>query len=269
MAWLIWRAGLQSLLLVHLLPGATLDIRLATPERVQGRLERGAVPAKARRATIRTLFEEAGCAVEEQPVGRDSANVVCTMQVESDSMIIAGGHFDFAEHGQGMVDDWSGAALLPSLYEALKGVARRHTFVFVAFAEEETGLIGSSRYVKELSKEQRARVQAFVNLECLGLGPTKVWVHRATPALVSRLAEVANSIHAPVGEMDVEKVGDDDSHPFVSAHMPVITLHSITQESLKILHSNRDRQDAIHPDDYYSSYKLAAIYLAYLDVKTE
>ncbi len=87
-------------------------------------------------------------------------------------------------------------ALLSSLYEALKQLPRRHTFIFVAFAEEETGLNGSSRYVKELSKEQRQRVQAFVNLECLGLGSTKVWVHRATPFLVSRLAEVAKSIQS-------------------------------------------------------------------------
>ena len=180
-----------------------------------------------------------------------------------------GAHFDFAEHGQGMVDDWSGAALLPSLYPALKGTPRRHTFVFVAFAEEERGLVGSSRYVKELNKEQQSRVQAFVNLECLGLGPTKVWVHRATPALVSRLMDVANSIHSPVGEMDVEQIGDDDSHPFLTAHMPVITLHSVTPATWHLLHSERDRADAIHADDYYETYRLAALYLAYLDVKAD
>jgi Zn-dependent M28 family amino/carboxypeptidase len=76
----------------------------------------------------------------------------------------------------------------------LKSPTRKHTFVFVAFAEEENGLVGSSRFVKELAKERRARVRAFVNLECLGLGPTNVWVHRATPALVSRLGEVARAM---------------------------------------------------------------------------
>jgi Zn-dependent M28 family amino/carboxypeptidase len=42
------------------------------------------------------------------------------MPGESDSEIIVGGHFDFVDHGQGIVDDWSGVALLPSLYEAEK-----------------------------------------------------------------------------------------------------------------------------------------------------
>ena len=69
--------------------------------------------------------------------------------------------------------------------------------------------------------------------------------------------------------MDVDQVGDDDTHPFFSKHIPVISIHSITQETLPILHSNRDRVDAINLDDYYQTYKLAAYYLAYLDVKLE
>ena len=80
-------------------------------------------------------------------------------------------------------------------FEALRTAPRKHTFVFVAFTEEETGLNGSSRYVKELSAEERGRVRAFVNLECLGVGKTNVWASRATPALLSKLNVVANSIH--------------------------------------------------------------------------
>jgi Zn-dependent M28 family amino/carboxypeptidase len=239
------------------------------PGIVAARLKRGVVKHQDRAATIRTLFEEVGCPVEEQRVGRHTVNVICRLPGESDSTIIIGGHSDFVAHGQGIVDDWTGTALLPSLYEVLKGGPRHHTFVFVAFTEEETGLGGSSRFVKELSKEQRLQVEAFVNLECLGLSTTKVWVHRATPALVSRLAEVAKAIQAPINEMNVEKVGNDDSAPFVSAHMPVITLHSVTPQTLGILHSDSDNLSAVHMEDYYSTYKLAASYLAYLDIKAQ
>ncbi len=69
--------------------------------------------------------------------------------------------------------------------------------------------------------------------------------------------------------MDVEKVGDDDSHPFLSAHMPVITLHSITPDTFRILHSAKDQLKAINPEDYYSTYRLASVYLAYLDIKID
>ena len=80
---------------------------------------------------------------------------------------------------------------MPSLYEALKTHQRKHTFVFTAFAEEETGLYGSSRYVSQLSKAQLSSIRAFVNLECLGLGETEVWATRADPALLRLLLQVA------------------------------------------------------------------------------
>ena len=46
-------------------------------------------------------------------------------------------------------------------------------------------------------------------------------------------------------------------------------LHSVTPETLSILHSKKDRSDAIRPEDYYETYKLAALYLAWLDVKSD
>ena len=87
--------------------------------------------------------------------------------------------------------------------------------------------------------------------------------------MVVRLNEVARGIGFALTGVNVERVGDDDTHPFLSAHIPVISIHSLTQETLRILHSDRDRMDAIHFDDYYAAYKLTAYYLAYLDVKTE
>ena len=71
------------------------------------------------------------------------------------------------------MDDWSGTSLLPSLYTALKEQKRRHTYVFVAFASEERGLVGSAYFVKKLSAEQKSSLRAFVNLECLGLTRSK------------------------------------------------------------------------------------------------
>ena len=200
---------------------------------------------------------------------KKSGNVICTLPGQTSSTIIIGGHFDFADEGTGIVDDWSGASLLPSLYQALKSRPRRHTFVFVAFTAEERGLVGSYRYVRNMTPEQKALTRAFVNLECLGLTTVKVWTSRSTPALVARLSEVARMLGIPLQGVNVDRVGDDDTHPFLSAHIPIISIHSVTQETWSILHSPRDRMDAIDFDDYYAAYKLAAYYLAYLDVKTE
>jgi putative aminopeptidase FrvX len=246
-----------------------LEVDLVTPVLVRNRLESGVVGHRERQAAIRDLFRDAGCSVEEQRIDRSAGNVICTLPGQTSSTIVVGGHFDFADHGKGIVDDWSGASLLPSLYQALKGRPRQHTYIFVAFAAEEQGLVGSSRYVKSLTAEQKAVTRAFVNLECLGLTPVKVWTHRSAPDLVARLAEVARAIEVTVQGVNVEQVGDDDTHPFLSAHIPVISIHSVTQDTIRILHSERDRLDAINFDDYYTAYKLAAYYLAYLDLKAE
>jgi len=44
-----------------------------------------------------------------------------------------------------------------------------------------------------------------------------------------------------------------------------VMLHSITQQTLSILHSPNDNIGKIHFSDYYDSYRLIAAYLAYLD----
>jgi Zn-dependent M28 family amino/carboxypeptidase len=147
----------------------------------------------------------------------------------------------------------------------LKNRPNRHRFVFIGFAGEEGGLLGSREYVKKLPKEAVGAIQAMVNLECLGTTPPKVWANRADQRLLNAYAAVMHALHQEAVASNVEKVGDDDSHPFLNARVPVITIHSITQETLPVLHSNRDSLQAIHPDDYYAAYRVVALYLAYLD----
>src|SRR5277367_1731988 len=112
--------------------GEELALKLESKDALETRLEAGRVPAKQRQSAMRRLFEDAGCATSEQPVNRKGANVICALPGGTVSTIIVGAHYDYAEEGHGIVDDWSGAALLPSLYSALKLAPRRHAFQFVA-----------------------------------------------------------------------------------------------------------------------------------------
>ena len=242
---------------------------LVKPEVIQSRLEAGAVKASERQDAIEQLFTHVGCAIQEQRVDKKSANVICTLPGETSSTITIAGHFDFVELDTGIIDDWSGTSLLPSLYQALKSRKRRHTYVFVAFTKEEAGLVGSSRYVKNLSAQEKGATRAFVNLECLGLSPPKVWVSRSTPALVRRLFEVAGALRLTAEGVNVDQIGDDDTHPFFSAKIPVISIHSVTQATLGLLHSKRDQLGAIRAGDYYDTYRLVTFYLAYLDGKLD
>jgi Zn-dependent M28 family amino/carboxypeptidase len=244
-----------------------IEFELLQPVLIQQRLE--ALPRKPaeRRTTLERLFQEVGCGeLSEQRVpGSKDPNVLCTLPGEGPGVIVVGAHFDADNHGSGAVDDWSGAALLPSLYQSLQTKPRRHRIVFIGFSAEEVGLVGSTAYVKRLTKDERAMIQAVVNLECLGLAPPSVWAHRADKQLLDAYVRVARTLGFPTRAVNVEKVGNDDSAPFLDVKVPVITFHSITQATFPILHSPSDRLAEIKPDQYYDAYHLAALYLAYID----
>jgi hypothetical protein len=232
----------------------------------------GSVSSKnsERKDTLMRLFREAGCAeVVEQPVkGSSEGNVICTLAGKTDATILAGAHFDKVT-GLGVVDNWSGASMLPSLYQSLTGRERNHTFVFIGFTDEEKGLRGSEAYVKQLDPDQRSRIRVLVNIDCVGMTSTKVWMKRADKKLVEALHETASSMKLPIEGVNVGGVGDTDSLPFASKKIPVIDIHSITWQNFDRLHEGRDTMDTIDMDDYYDTYKLLSVYLAYLDTKTE
>jgi Zn-dependent M28 family amino/carboxypeptidase len=225
-----------------------------------------------RETTIRELFEEVGCGgdsiSEVIAKGVKETDVVCTKGGNSDSTIIVGAHFDKVDAGDGVVDNWSGASLLPSLYQGLVAAPRSHTFVFVAFAGEEKGLLGSKAYVKQLGKDI-ARIKAMVNMDTLGLSDTKMWVSHADKDLATWLGSVAATMKLPVAAVNVEKVGSADSESFRERKIPAITVHSVTQDTWPILHSPRDTMAAIQVDAYYRTYQLVLGYLAYLDYKLQ
>jgi hypothetical protein len=247
----------------------SISLQPVAQDVISERLQRLHSKDADREAELKAMFGEAGCpadqVVEEVVKHRDPPNVICTLPGSTNSVIIVGAHFDHANEGMGAVDDWSGASLLPSLFEALKKIPRRHTFVFIGFTEEEKGLIGSGFYVKHLTTEQLSAVKAVVNLECLGVTPTKVWASVANPKLLSDLLNVTSSMKVKLDGFNVEKVGNDDTQAFRDEKVPVITIHSITQETLSVLHSRRDNLTAINVGYLYESYRVAGIYLAYID----
>ena len=148
----------------------------------------------------------------------------------------------------------------------MKAAPRQHDFVFVAFAAEEQGLVGSKRFVKTIPGEQRKRVRAMVNLDTLGLADTKVAVKTSDEELVQRLARVAQSLNLPVARVDVDQVGTSDSESFLKAGMPAINIHSITQQTWTLLHTKGVQLAALDLPAYERTALLVAAYLAYLDL---
>ena len=267
------RLSLLAAIPVLLGQSGRLEFQPVPALRIQERL--AAVPDKLaeRRAMIESLFQQSGCEGDRVTTLKvphsAEPDVICTLSGEDSNagVIVVGAHYDHVPTGRGAVDDWSGAALLQSLYETLKSRPPRHRFAFVAFAGEEQGMHGSGEYVHRLSKPERAEIRAMINLECLGTTPPKVWASRADKRLLAAYVTAAQALGIQAAGSNVDNVGDDDSRPFLEAKVPVLTIHSITQETFGILHSARDQVQAIHPDDYYLAYRLSAALLAYLDAQ--
>lgn len=263
--------------LILLIPtfAAAATIAYQTLDRsvIEDRLKAAPSTNQEREQMVRDLFVKAGCpagALQELPVKHvKEPNVLCTLAGDTERTIVIGAHFDFVRRGKGIIDNWSGAALLPSLLESINKVPRHHRFIFISFTAEEDGMIGSKAYVKSLSPEQLHQISAMVNMDSLATGPTKVELIRADRDLVGALGRIALTVHLPLNAVNVHKVGRSDSDTFQDAGIPAVDIHSITQETFPILHSLQDRITAVKFDDYYDTYKLLAAYLAYLDGKLD
>jgi putative aminopeptidase FrvX len=271
-----WRAVSLAfiVLLLSFLVGASaqgIRYHLVSREGIEARLQKYKGNDQQREATLKQLFIEAGCDdqhLSEQPVkGSRLPNLICILPGSSDKTIIVGAHFDHVGDGSGVVDNWSGASLLPSLYQAVRVEPRKHTYIFIGFTDEENGEVGSHFYARQMTKEQVAATDAMVNMDTLGLAPTEVWASHSDRKLTGALVYVAKQLDATVIGTNVEQIGSTDSVQFSDRKIPTITIHSLTQETWNahILHSPKDRLSAIKLDDYYETYKLLSAYLAFLD----
>ena len=223
----------------------------------------------ARLERVRQLFNSVGCVTHEQPVKRSKLpNLICEIPGPDDAVIVVGAHYDKVADSEGVIDNWTGAALLPALYQALKpnsSATRQHKILFVAFAEEEKGLVGSKHFASQIKAKERARYQAMVNIDSIGLGPVKVWPSKSNPRLLELLHHVAHAAKTTVGAVNLDKVGLSDSGPFADRKIPVIDIHSITQATWPVLHTPKDNASALNLDEYWNTYQLIALYIAYLD----
>jgi hypothetical protein len=228
-------------------------------------LERaGNVPASGpeRSARMKELFVESGClTVAEQGVpSSELPNLICHLKGESEETIIVG-----ANYGQVSPDNWAGASLLPGLYQSLAARKRRHTFVFVAFADEKKTSTAAQFFVGHMTDSAVKHIQAMIDLDSLGLSPTKFWAAHSDKDLVKALVVVMYALKLPASQVNITKAGEADSEAFASRHIPQITLHSLTREAVAVMRNQQELEQKFRPNNYYDSYHLISGYLAYLD----
>jgi len=244
--------------------------RILPPDTIQSRFSRLHSKNEERAMELRRLFMEAGCEsknyLEDKILSSKWPNLICSLPGSSKRTIVVGAHFDNRGPGEGAIDNWSGASLLPSLFESLSDSPHHLTFEFIAFTDEERGLIGSRDYSGHLSKDQRAAIVLNVNIDSIGLpGPIRVWSGRSDDFLLTSAALVADQLKISVGAQSLDQRYDSDAAAFMAWKIPVIDFHSLTRDTLPLLHSKKDTRAAVDAKSYYDDYRFLAAYLAYLD----
>ncbi len=221
------------------------------------------------------LFRQAGLTeVQKQEVQRPGPaetkpevgpfNVIAVLPGKAETRIVVGAHTDFSKVGTGIIDDWSGVALLANLAQTLKPLPRNHTFVFVGFTLEEKRLAGSDHYVRQLSPEERKKTKAMVNLECLGVSATYVWRTGSADALEALVSRVASEQEVDVTIRHLSGVGADSDN-FMAARIPAITFDSLSSKDFQLIDSPKDRFSAINQNIYLEQYRFLVHYLLALD----
>ena len=217
-----------------------------------------------RAAELKRLFSQAGCvdnALSEQKIdGAELSNIICRLGDGDGDTVIVGAHYDRVSSPQRPLDNWSGASLLPALYQSLRERKRDHNFVFVAFADRDNDPAGAEFFARHLSPAELGHVEAMVNIDALGLSPTKVWAAHSDKALVHALIVMVYTLKLPASQIDIAAAGNTDSDPFAARHIPQITIHSLTQQNVASGVTTQFR-----PNNYYDTYRLLCGYLAYLD----
>ncbi len=177
-----------------------------------------------------------------QAVGRgsrQSANVICRISGRSSKQVIVGAHFDNFGVGQGVADNWSGIVLISALVELLSGTEPNLTWTLIAFAEEESGILGSKAFVRAESAKRTVSDQvAMINIDTVGIGDVNL-DPRSDKGLRCLASNIAQQLEIDLKNQSLPTT-TSDWEPFNRKGIPFLNLHSLDHRKIEKIHSRMD-----------------------------
>lgn len=242
------------------------SFKVSTPEQIKD--DFNAVPCedKKRLEAVKSLFERAGVPSSEAKVDKykDVENFVWTKKGESSEKIVIGAHYDKVADGCGALDNWTGVVTLSHLYRTLKDIPLKKTLVIVAFGKEEKGLVGSRAMTNAIDKDHAAEYCAMINIDSLGLSAPQVADNMSSKKLAQFTEDTAKDMKMSFARASIPGASSD-SVAFIEKNIPAVTIHGMSDEWPKILHSGNDQASKINPLSVYLAYRLALAMVVGLD----
>lgn len=248
----------------------TASPRVSTTDEIGAEFDTVPCKNKDRLAAVKALFERMGASPDEIAVEKPGGaeNIVVKIAGKNSAApadkIVVGAHFDKTADGCGAIDNWSGIVAIAHLYRTMKSMIPNKTLIFVCFGEEENGLVGSNAMVGKIKKEQVAEYCAMINIDSLGIAVPQVADNMSSRKMLEITAELAKAMNLQFGHAPIPGAGAD-SMPFVSKKIPAVTIHGLSNDWPKILHSSNDKPERVNRQAVYLGYRLGLSLLAKVD----
>ena len=248
-----------------------IGVKFEAREKLASRMKQVPVQRDARVERVVEMFREAGCKelYREEIHGSPTPNVICRLRGRSRRRIVVAAHHVLARGGKGIIDDWSGTALLPALYASISDQKHEHTYEFIAFASSSYEGDASYQHLRKMSSRARSDVVAMIWLDMLGMGSMASWPSRSDLNLRMDFESAAKSIGVHVEARDLYNAAriHDGSRAFRWSKVPTLFVHSVDIDAQRILrepHWDNDPANLDY-DAYFDTYRALAVYLGYLD----
>jgi Iap family predicted aminopeptidase len=190
--------------------------------------------------------------------GLTERNVVAELPGQSEEAIIVSAHYDSVWRGPGVVDNATGVEGVRRLAERFAGGGHSRSLIFIAFAAEEIGCIGSRSWIFDSEVTGKlARIKACVNLDCIAHGDRLELMASPKP-LSERLAGFAGELGLSERyDVNVGPAGPGvDAFPFHEKGIPAATVSHFGYDEY---HLPTERLELIDEQRIADSVELAAL----------
>lgn len=213
---------------------------------------------KDRPSGVQALFEKMGAPADSLSVEKFQGveNLVLRRDSGSQETIVIGAHYDYAERGCGAVDNWTGIVTLAHLYRTISMLPVHKTVLFVAFGNEERGLLGSNAMVRTIPKQNIPNYCAMINVDSFGLARPFAMENSSSTGLLAQARKIAEELKLPFDGVPIPGA-DADSSSFKAAGIPAITLSGVSNDWRMILHTSNDQASKVIPSGVYLGYRMA------------
>ena len=242
---------------------------VSTQEQLAESVKLAPCEMKERLEAVKKMFISVGAKEEDVKVEqfKDISNVVVTKKGKSEETIIVGAHYDKTKEGCGVVDNWTGISMIAHIYRTFSKFETEKTYIFVAFDQEELGLLGSKEMAKAIPKDKRQNYCSMVNVDSFGVGIPQAMTNISSSKMTKYAKDLAKETKFPFAEAAILGASSD-SDSFKEKGIPAITFHGLDGKWQTYLHNNGDKFEKVNLQSVFLGYQFILNFIVKLDTET-